>query len=151
MQHRPLMLALAICLSAGAPAGAQDPRPPAPDTSAPRLRRLRMPPRITVDHPTVIAFAMVLPDSVDSTFADYREVAERFGFDFVVSLGSRPMVLDVRYNAMHYVPTTVPAGFVLLVPGRRSDLVRGLVGSELLAERIRAYLAAVRPLGLGLK
>lgn len=55
MQHRPLMLALAICLSAGAPAGAQDPRPPAPDTSAPRLRRLRMPPRITVEHRAYLA------------------------------------------------------------------------------------------------
>jgi hypothetical protein len=94
---------------------------------------------------------MVLPDSADSTFADSRKVAERLGFDFVVSMGSRPMVLDVRYNAVHYLPNDVRAGFILLVPGRRSDLVRGLVRSEQLEERIRAYLAAVRPLGLGLK
>jgi len=151
MQHRPLMLALALSFSAGSPTAAQDPRPPSPDPSAPRLRRMRIPPRITVEHPTVIAFALVLPDSADSTFTDFREVAEQFGFDFVVSMGTRPMILDVRYNAMHYVPTHVPAGFVLLVPGRRSDLVRGLVRSEQLKERIIAYLAAVRPLGLGLR
>ena len=46
---------------------------------------------------------------------------------------------------MHYVPPGVSAGFVVIVPGRRSDLIRGLVAPDSLEQRIRAYLVAVRP------
>jgi hypothetical protein len=122
---------------------AQDSGSPGPD-SAELRRRLRVPP-LSIERASVIAFGTALADSSDAGLGAWRAVAKGLGFDFRMVIGPAPIVIDVPANAVHYVPPGVRAGFVLVVPERRSDLIRGLVSPDSLEHRMRAYLAAVRP------
>lgn len=57
--------------------------------------------------------------------------------------------IDQAHAAVYYVPGDLPAGYLILVPGRRPDVVWGLVGSDSLHMRISAYLRLHRELGPG--
>jgi hypothetical protein len=127
---------------------AQQPRSPPLDTAALHLRLMRHMPRIAVEVPTVVAFGVASGGDADSLSAESRAMVERLNFRFVVTFARRPIIVDSRYSAIYYVPPDVSAGFVLIVPGRRSDIIRGLVAPGVLEARLRAYVAAIRPLAL---
>lgn len=143
MNRTVLLVTLPIALACSGQIAAQEPHPRQPDTAAQQPRILDLQPRVRVEEPTVVAFTRRVTDPTDTLFASYRRLAEELGFSFVVT-STRPIVLDVRYNAVHYVPEGVPAGFVLLVPGRPSDLIRGLVDPNEFVKRLRAYVPIVR-------
>ena len=143
MYHR-FRLAVAFTAITIAPVAGQERQVSRPGSAALKYPFLRIPPRVAVQAPTVIAFART-PDQLDSSLtAEVRGVAAGLGFDFAVVVGSHRVITDVRYYAIHYVPDDVTVGFVLLVPGQRSDLIRALIDSQQLEERMRAYLADVR-------
>ena len=139
------LLSVAVLSIVPLSVGAQQPQKP-------QVRTYLISPQIRVDRPTVVGFSRGPSDSAQTVFAKFQAVAEQLGFEFVRSTARElPIVLDVRYNAVHYVPEDASAGFILLVPGRRSDLVRGLVSAEELRERILAYSVANPPLGMSLR
>jgi len=126
------------------PLSAQNSIRPTPDSTTPRVN-MRTQPQITVEKATVVAFADTLPAASDSIVATWRGVVERLGFTLQLAPGLPPVVIDKRFNTLHFTPMDVHSGFVLVVPGARSQLIRSLVAPDSLEREIRAYLAAARP------
>jgi hypothetical protein len=144
-----LLTTLVLGLSlAVLPLAEQQPHSPPLETAALRLRLMRRVPRVAVEVPTVVAFGVLSGGAADSLSAESHAMVERLNFRFVVTFARRPIIVDSRHHAIYYVPFDVSAGYVLIVPGRRSDLVRGLVTPAVLEARLRAYLAPIRPLSL---
>jgi hypothetical protein len=139
----PLALVVALAAVSG-PLMAQDSVQPRRDSTTPRVN-MRAQPQITVEKATVVAFAESLPPASDSIVATWRNVVQRLGFTLQLAPGLPPVVIDKRFNTLHFTPLDVHSGFVLVVPGARSQLVRSLVAPDSLEREIRAYLAAARP------
>jgi hypothetical protein len=148
--HVQQSLVVALLFAASSvPLGAQDSaHNPARDTTrrdtTPRVD-VRIQPNVSIARATVVAFAPSLPDSADSTALAWAAVVRGLGFALLLSQGPPPVVIDKRYNSMHFTPLNVAAGFVLVVPGARSHLIQGLIPADSLDREIRAYLASVRP------
>ena len=120
--------------------------PPTPTDTA-TLRRLVLERRNTVSvfAPTVV---VLIPDSVALSGADTLDldsIVGRFGFQFVARPWRKLALVDKRYNAIYYLPPDVRAGYVILAPGKRPDLVRAPASGDVLIQRLLAYRRRVGP------
>jgi hypothetical protein len=100
---------------------------------------------ITIERATVLAFGQDFADTAETTIEALRSVARRSGFEFRTTTGAGIVIAAKRFGTSYYVPRDVRTGFVLVVPGRPSDLVRGPITPDSLEQRLRMYLARVRP------
>lgn len=120
--------------------------PPTPTDTA-TLRKLVLERRNTVAvfTPTVV---VLTPDSVALSSADagnLDSIVGRFGFQLVARPWRRLALVDKRYNAVYYLPPDVRAGYVILGPGKRPDLVRAPASDDALTQRLLAYGRRVGP------
>lgn len=122
---------------------AQQPTPR--DTTTPRIRI--SPPPVPVRSPMVFA---LVSDSLlpDSTLGRAKQVAESLGFGFAVKGAAHFSIVDSRYQAIYYVPANVSRGYLIVIPGHRPDMVRGVVAADSLRHRIEHYRVSA---GLPLK
>jgi len=103
-------------------------------------------PRSTV---AVISTATVIAltaDTAPAGLAAARAAAEGLGFTFVRRTPPLREVVDQGHAAIYYVPRDLEIGYFVVVPGRRPDVVRGLVSADTLRTRILAYLRLHREL-----
>ena len=129
MSHSRMTL-LVLAAGVAAPSFAQIPdRPPSG------------PPRsivAVIRTPTVIAVAA-------DTSAPYqrlvraRAVAESLGFAFVIRTPPLQQLVDQAHAAVYYVPQHLIAGYLIIAPSRRPDVIPSLVDADSLRIRLLAY------------
>lgn len=108
--------------------------------------RIVVPAIATITTRTVIALAS---DTARAGSVSARAVADSLGFTLITRMPPLDQVADQRHAAFYYVPTSLKAGYVIIVPGRRPDVVWSLVPADSLRTRIRAYLILNRDLAPG--
>ena len=108
--------------------------------------RIITPAIVAITGPTVIGFAA---DTTQVASSSARAVAESLGFTVIAHRPPLDQVADQRHSAVYYVPRDLKAGYVIIVPGRRPDIVWGLVTPDSLRTRIRGYLTLNRDLAPG--
>jgi len=86
----------------------------------------------------------LFPDSGRSASA--RDVAGSLGFTFKAVSSEHLQVVDSRYHAVYSLPSDVASGYLIIIPGRRPDLVRGYVEPDSLRRRIVRYRQLAGPL-----
>src|SRR5512135_609402 len=136
--HHLRILGIGIVLLSSVPLQSHAQQPAPRDTSTPRARIV--PPPVPVRSPTVFA---LVSDSLlkqsDSTLGQARQAAESLGFGFAVKGVAHFSIVDTRHAAVYYVPTDVSRGYLIIIPGHRPDIVRGVVTADSLRQRIKHY------------
>jgi hypothetical protein len=136
--HRLRILGIGIVVLSSVPLQSHAQQPTPRDTSTPRARIV--PPPVPVRSPTVFA---LVPDALlkqpDSTLGQARQAAESLGFGFAVKGVAHFSIVDPRHGAVYYVPTDVSRGYLIVIPGHRPDIVRGVVTADSLRHRIKHY------------
>lgn len=148
MSRLPVVLVVVVVLAR--PVVAQERPAPSRGDSLRLLVTAAQP--LRVDQPLVIGVAAVDPRDpvlteaeVERRFGEVRALADSMGFGF----SARPFVPrlhDYHHGALYEAPEGLSLGYIIMAPGHRPRLVRGLVSRERFREELAEYLRGVRPM-----
>ena len=138
---KPLLQNVLLTLTFTVPVLASPARAQSLDTS-----RIVTPAFASITTRTVVALA---EDTARAASSSARAMADSLGFTIIARRPPLSQLLDQRHSAVYYVPRDLKTGYLIIVPGRRPDVVWGLVSPDSLRTRIKEYLTLNRELSPG--